>query len=472
MSSLIVTVLCVAGIVGLFFLDRDLKARSSQALWIPVVWFLIAGSRPVSGWLQTGLMPWDAAGAVSAEEYTASNPINSAIFIALLIAGMVILICRERRLRRLLQANLPLVLFFSYCALSAIWSDFIGTAFRHWIRSFGDLVMVLAVMTEMDPVAALRHLIARTGFLLLPLSVLLIKYYPNLGQVYSYFGDVMYTGVTQHKNTLGSTCMILGLGFGWLFLESYRTRSERHRKRRMIAYATCLVMVGWLLWMAKSATSSSCLFMTGGLLAVISLSAFARKVGVVHLLTALLVCVALFALFFDPTGHLVESVGRDSTLTGRVTIWRHALSMAGNPLFGAGFESFWLGSRLERMWAFFPGDRINQAHNGYLEVYLNLGWCGLTLLAVLLGTGYGNTISAFRRDRYSGAFKLAYFTAAVVYNLTEAAFRMGSFTWIFLLLVVCGVPTAVGRRAERSESVVDNTSTFAFSAVDRPREVA
>jgi len=470
MSSPIVTVLFVAGIFGLFFLDRDPQAKTSKALWIPVVWFLIAGSRPVSGWLQAGPLPWAALPAASADEYTESNPINSLIFLTLLLAGLVVLAHRGPRVTRLLKVNLPLVCFFSYCALSTVWSEYPGIAFRHWMRSFGDLVMVLAVMTEMNPGAALRRLIARTGFLLLPISVLLIKYYTNLGQVYSYLGDVMYTGVTQHKNTLGSTCMILGLGFLWRFLESYRTRSERHRERRMMAHATCFAMVGWLLWMAKSATSSSCLFMTGGLLAVITLCEFARKLAVVHLLMVLLVSLALFALFFDPTGNLLQSVGRDSTLTGRVMVWRHALSLAGNPVFGTGFESFWLGSRLQRMWAYFPGDRINQAHNGYLEVYLNLGWCGLALLAVLLGTGYRNIISALRRDRYTGAFRLAYYAAAVIYNLTEAAFRMGSFTWIFLLLAVVEVPTVAGRRAERSEPVVDHTSAFAFSAISRSQE--
>lgn len=470
MSPTIVTIFVVAGTAGLFFLDRDRKSRASKALWIPVIWFLIAGSRPVTGWLQSTPTPWDSLPSVSTEEYAESSPINASIFLALLVSGLLVLVRRGPRVTRLLQANQPLVWFFAYCALSTMWSEFPGIAFRHWIRSCGDLVMVLVVTTEVDPAAATRRLIARTGFLLLPFSVLLIKYYPSLGQVYSYLGGVMYTGVTQHKNTLGMVCMILGLGFLWRILESYCARGEQHRKRRMVAHAICLFIVGGLLWMAKSATSSSCFLMTGAYLAVISLSAYARKIAIVHLLMVLLVSFALFALFFDPTGHLLQSVGRNPTLTGRIAIWRNVLSMSGNPVFGTGFESFWLGTRLQRMWANLPGDRINEAHNGYLEVYLNLGWCGLILLAVLLRTGYRNAISAFRQDRFTGGFKLAYFAAAVIYNLTEAGFRMGSFTWIFLLLLVVRVPKTVSRKSRRIEPLGDTLPLSHFSGVERAQE--
>ncbi len=51
-----------------------------------------------------------------------------------------------------------------------------------------------------------------------------------------------------------------------------------------------------------------------------------------------------------------------------------------NPILGAGFESFWLGDHIKPSnwagWAFIP----NEAHNAYLDTYLNLGLAGLFLL--------------------------------------------------------------------------------------------
>ncbi len=36
----------------------------------------------------------------------------------------------------------------------------------------------------------------------------------------------------------------------------------------------------------------------------------------------------------------------------------------------------------------------NEAHNGYIEVYLNLGWLGLGLIALILGQGYRRAVRA------------------------------------------------------------------------------
>jgi len=60
-----------------------------------------------------------------------------------------------------------------------------------------------------------------------------------------------------------------------------------------------------------------------------------------------------------------------------------------NPLFGAGFESYWLGERTAKMWAmpefwWHP----NEAHNGYLELYLNLGIIGLCIFAGVIVATY------------------------------------------------------------------------------------
>jgi O-antigen ligase len=435
MPPAIATVIFAIGIVGLFILDRDPDLHTSKALWIPVAWLLIAGSRPISSWMQTG----STLDSVSQHNID-SNPINVVVFSVLLMAGLIVLVNRGSRVRTLLQANWPILLFFFYCALSILWSDYSVAASRKWIRSLGDPVMVLIVLTEVEPVSALKRLFARTGFVLLPLSVLLIKYYPSLGRQYSNSWELMYTGVTEHKNSLGVVCLVLGLGFFWRFLERYRTKDDPYRGRHLLADCTILTMAAWLFWMANSMTSLSCFLMAAALIAVTSLTALGQKHGVVHLLVAALVGLSLFALFVDTGGNLVASLGRNSSLTGRTAIWHQVLGLADNPLLGTGFESFWLGDRLGKMWNDNLGAQLNEAHNGYIEVYLNLGWIGVTLLAVVIVTGYRNVVVALRQDTHVGPLKLAYFLAAVIYSLTEAGFRMISPIWIFFLLATAEVP--------------------------------
>ena len=76
--------------------------------------------------------------------------------------------------------------------------------------------------------------------------------------------------------------------------------------------------------------------------------------------------------------EVVSVLDRDTTLTGRTNMWADLLKEAINPILGAGYQSFWLGPGAERIWAkyyFHP----TQAHNGYLEVYLNR-WSSRPLL--------------------------------------------------------------------------------------------
>jgi len=434
MPPQIATVVFVLGILGLFWLDRDREARTSKALWIPVLWLLINGSRSVSQWMESGPI------VDSPERYVEGRPLDAFVFGTLLAAGLIVLVGRRQQVWLLLRANGPILLFFSYCALSTLWSDYPFVAFKRWTKAVGDVVMVLIVLTDPDRLSALKRLLARAAFLLVPVSVLFIKFYPDLGRSYNQWTWLpMYSGVTTGKNMLGMACLVFGLGSVWRFFQAFRAGEGSRRAGPLIAHGIILAMVVWLLWIANSMTSLSCFIMAGGLIAITSLVRLARKPATVHLLVAALVSVSFSALFLDVGGGALETMGRDSTLTGRTEIWSTVLRVAENPLLGTGFESFWLPGRIQRLWDVF-GLHIQEAHNGYLEVYLNLGWCGVTLLAILIVTGYRNVFVAFRRDPDAGVLRLAFFVAGVVYSFAEAGFRAMSPIWIVFLLATTAVP--------------------------------
>ncbi len=78
-----------------------------------------------------------------------------------------------------------------------------------------------------------------------------------------------------------------------------------------------------------------------------------------------------------------------------------------------------------------------EAHNGYLEIYLNLGWVGMALLLIVIVTGYRTVFRAWRGHIAIGSLCLAYFFVGLVYNFTEAAFfRMLHPVWLFFLLAI------------------------------------
>jgi exopolysaccharide production protein ExoQ len=269
--------------------------------------------------------------------------------------------------------------------------------------------------------------------------VLFIKYYPELGRAYRQVElstwVPVYTGVTTDKNMLGMVCLVFGIGSAWCFLEAFRGEKGTRRTGPLIAHGMVLTMVVWLFWQANSMTSLACFVLAIALLVATSFPALARRPTAIHLLVVVTLSAAYSVLFLDVGAILLGVMGRDPTLTGRTELWDRVLGLTTNPFFGTGFESFWLGKRLERLWSIYWW-HPNEAHNGYLEVFLNLGWTGAALFAILLVTGYRKVVTSFRRDPAIGRLSLAYFVAAVAYNFSEAAIKALHPVWIAFLLAI------------------------------------
>lgn len=433
MPPAIAAVVFTLGIFGLFRLDRT-EVRTSLALWIPVIWMTLAASRPLSVWLNLAPPP-------ETDIYLEGSPIDRAVFIALLAIGIVVLVYRRVQLPAFMRHNLALLAFFAYCALSILWSDYPGIAFKRWIKAIGDIVMILIVLTDSELGTALKRLLTRLGFVLVPVSVLFVKYYPDLGRGYDRWTWLpVWTGIATNKNELGMICMVFGFASLWRILELLRGDKRDRRTGSFLAHTTILVMAIWLLSKANCMTALSCFALGSTLLLLITVCGLAQRH--IHLVVAAVLGFAMFALFFDPGGSLVKELGRNPTLTGRTMLWEVLPQFTPSSLLGAGYQSFWLGDRLQKIRALFPGNPLMEAHNGYLELFLNSGWLGVVLFSCLLISGYRRIISGFRHDATAANVRLTYFVAALIYNCTEAAFKELNLMWITFLLAIIVVPNA------------------------------
>ncbi len=121
-------------------------------------------------------------------------------------------------------------------------------------------------------------------------------------------------------------------------------------------------------------------------------------------------------------------------------MWSLLVSLSGNPWLGTGFENFWQGSRLDRIWSEFTW-RPNQAHNGFIELYLNIGWIGVGLACFVLYRGFKAAMQRLDTAPSIAPLLAGFFAVGVVYNFTEAALvRMMAPAWIMLLLAITRVP--------------------------------
>jgi exopolysaccharide production protein ExoQ len=439
--KIIATIVTIAFVYWLIRLDRDKEVRMSWALWIPVIWFGIICSRPVSFWIHPD------QGTNYLDRFTESSPVDAGVYGLLIAAGLLVLNGRARRVRSFLLSNLPIVLFFVYCALSLAWADDPVVGLKRWVKALGDFVMVLLILTELDPEAAIRRLYARVGFVLLPFSVLFILYYPTLGTTYDVSEHVtMYTGVATFKNLLGVLCMTCGLGALWSFVRAWQSRDLTSRRDQLLAHGITVLFAVGLVIRADSMTSLSSFVLAGAVLVAASLTWFRQRPPAMIAVCVAIISAAGFALFLSSGAGILQELGRNPTLTGRTLIWKAVLAQPINPWIGAGFESFWMGNRMQSVWSMSQVG-IQQAHNGYLELYLNLGRIGLVLLGILIVTGYRNGLALFRRDAHAGALRLTFLTAAVVFAFTEAGFRMLSPDWFGFLLAATAMPAALASDA-------------------------
>ena len=426
----------------------------SATLWVPLTWMFIVGTRLPSQWL--GETPRSAA-----EAYLEGNALDRTVLSILILLAIGILVSRSFQWDHFSARNFALLAFVGFALLSVVWSDYPFVSFKRWFRDLGNYLMPLVVLSDPRPREAVRMAFRRLCYLLIPLSILLIKYYPDIGRQYSQWtGIATYVGPTTSKNMLGVLCLVSGIFFFWDTMTRWPDRKERRTKLIVAVNIGFIAMTLWLLNLADSATSRVCLVIGCLAIGTAHLRSVKRHPAFLTLLVPACFCLYLIlALGFGISAEIAGTVGRDPTLTGRTDLWRILLNMNTNSLVGAGYESFWLGPRLE--WVSQRFASVNEAHNGYLEVYLNLGLIGVCLLGGFLIASYRSICKRFKSPSSLASLSLALWTVLVFYNVTEASFDH-QLMWATFLLGAIAVPARAkdGARSIASSESADGAAGF------------
>jgi O-antigen ligase len=443
-------------LVGLLWFDPAKETKVSVAIWVPLVGMFFMGSRGPSQWL--GVQ--SAVGA--AESYEQGDSLNRAVYLLLFFLSIAILVSRSFRWGNFFARNRALTAFLLFALASILWSEFPFAAFKKWFRDLGDYALILVVLSDRRPREAVSTLLRRLGYLLIPLSVVLIKYFPAMAKQYDpWSGGQTFSGVTTSKNMLGIICLVCGIYFFWDTVVRWADRKIKQQRSIILVNVGLIGMILWLLSICDSATSRVCMIIACVVILAAHSKAIQRQPRI--LTVAIPIIFLTYIVLFFGLGlndAFAGAVGR-SSLSGRPKIWQIVLSQHTNPLLGAGYESFWLGPRLERIWAAGMGP-INEAHNGYLEVYLNLGYVGLFMLFFFVAASYRNICKKLKPFSSIGSLTLAIWTAFLFHNSTEADFRSG-LMWVTFVLAALAVSGVVREQV---------TETAALHRVQAPEQFA
>jgi len=429
-------------IFAVWLIKKDIAFRKgvSPAVWIPTLWMAALGSRPVSLWLGAG-------GGDTLE----GSPLDRLFFFGLIFAALYTISRRRINWTTLILQNWPVLLFYGYLLLSAVWANSPFASFKRWFKEVGNILMVLVILTEIDPQQAFRAVFVRCAYVLMPLSLIFIRYFPELGRRYNiHSGEIEPVGVTFQKNSLGTMVLVCGVVLLWDWFERTRTDSGHGRRsvlrlpnrqtelpslERLLPLGVLLIGL-YLLYLCDSKTSIVCLLLSGCILAATRLPFLRQRLGLLGVLAGLTVLGFLVLdQLFDIEAVLISSLGRDMTFTGRTDVWRVLLHIGTDPIFGTGFMSFWddpyFASRLPYWVAF-------SAHNGYIEVYMAGGIVGVFVLAVmLLGVGLKINYALACGGDYA-AVRFAVYLVALISNFFESNFACMTPVGLLFLLAAFG----------------------------------
>jgi O-antigen ligase len=267
----------------------------------------------------------------------------------------------------------------------------------------------------------------------------------------------MNNGIATGKNLLGADCMILGLFFFWHLLTIWRTEKSKDRRNEIFLTVGFLMGIWWLLYMAQSSTATMCLIV--GVFTLLFLGQrFVNKRLIGAYIVAGAVIYFLADVAFGISSILINALGRDSTLTGRRELWERLLDFHTNPIVGVGCESFWLGKRLSEIGEWYWW-QANEAHNGYLETYLNLGLIGVSLMIGWMIAAFRYGVLEFWNNPEWARFRVGFLAVSIVYNWTESGFRMLHPMWFVFFIIALGWPQVQCESLPASSEHVETKET-------------
>jgi hypothetical protein len=408
-------------------------AMAHQALLFAFMLFTFIGTQPLV--------------VTTPEERLAGNPLDRFSLLAMTAAAVALIWARRDEAMAILRANRCLIAAVLFCGLSIAWSDYPELTLRRGMVLGFMTTIALGIAVSVDDLRLLHARLFGLMVFVIAFNLVATALFPEIANT-----SLGVAGIYGQKNSAGLVAMIavivcvsysfgaqsaseivlglIGAAMAFFFLEL--TQSKTSSGLCMLALG-----LGFLFWCAHRTGKGFALLALGGLV----------------LLPAGLI---VFALAYDFDGQtMLEAVVADPTFTGRDELWAFAWRSALKaPWLGHGYGAFWdVGAVNDPLVKLEPGTwlgdidigAINQAHDGYLELFLQIGLPMTFVLVFGLGAALfaitGRAVTARGagvQAAYAMMAMLLFLT--LLHNLTEASLliRGAPLCSVFLLLCFVG----------------------------------
>jgi len=408
-------------------------ARAHEFVLVVFLLFSFIGTQPL------------AMATATPEERLAGSPLDRLLVPMMTAMGFALIWARREAALEALRANKLLVAVVLFCQASILWSNYPDLTLRRALLLLFVTAISLGLAASIDDLHRFHTRLFQTLVFVILVNLAATALWPDLAVT-----DIGVAGIYGQKNPAGMVAMIVTI-----VCVTYGFGASRAIDQALAALGAALSLFFLLITLSK--TSIGLTFLA---LAVGGLFWLAQRLGFRFALVALAGLAALVAGFvglvavsdFD-VQRILGAFVADTSFTGRDELWGFAWRSAlERPWLGHGYGAFWdVGATNDPLVKLEPGTWlgdvkvgiINQAHDGYLELFLHIG-IPMTLVAVAsvfvaLGAATRRAITT----RGGAGVQAAYAMMALVlllyllHNLTEATLMMRGAPFANLALLLC-----------------------------------
>jgi len=335
--------------------------------------------------------------------------------------------------RRAVQriARTPWVwLLVAFALLSVFWSQLPALTLRRAVALILTTLYALALV-ERFSLQEFLELLGYVFFFMLAFSLLMIIFLPAWS-IMTDFNAGAWQGIFVHKNILGRISTI------GLLIFSYLMTFDKKLNVRWLWILGFGIAIVALLGSRSTTAQVNAVFVFLTVIGIILTAPLRKKRNFLLFLFLMALGLAIVWILFYSYVDILTALGKNATLTGRIPLWQVIIKAGIRHLwFGWGYSAFWQGWQgpSAPIWGTILWEPPH-AHNGYLDLFLDLGVIGLTFGLTILFKSGATLLKVIWQYRITPSISFLFGLCSffLVYNFTESAFlRQNNILWVLLV---------------------------------------
>ena len=359
-----------------------------------------------------------------------------AFFIIYVITFLLVLL-RWKKVIPALNKRKLLILLALIALISVFWSVTPQVTIRRSGALLGTTMFGIYFGTRYSLNEQFRLLLWTYGIAMF-LSIVFAVLLPPFGIHQSGDWAGRWRGIYTHKNTLGRN-----MGFSLLL---FTLQAIWGGKSRQIGWIGCGFATALLL-LSGSVTPVLSTLTVFTLLPLYNILRWRYKLTTLLFTAAAILYVILSVIVPSVVATLIVALGRNLTFSGRTPLWSAVIeAIQKRPWLGYGYSAFWEDENNEalQVWRVLDGWRPDYAHNGYLELALQLGLLGVVVFAIDFFFNFFLTLTlAAANKSASSMFSLAFMTYMIPYNITDSIIlSQNNIIWVVYISMTLSIAIA------------------------------